>query len=98
MFENLRTVLEGAGMGLDAIVKLTVYLTEMGRLRDYTRIKGEFFTGEQPASTAVGVLLSRLWRLETLPGWSENGAAQSAVFFLPCSRGCADAAAGRPRV
>lgn len=55
VFANLQTVLEGAGMGFDAIVKLTVYLTEMGRLRDYTRIKGEFLTGPQPASTAVGV-------------------------------------------
>jgi 2-iminobutanoate/2-iminopropanoate deaminase len=55
VFENMRTVLEEAGAGLDAIVKLTVYLTDMSRLRDYTRIKAEFFTGTQPASTAVGV-------------------------------------------
>jgi reactive intermediate/imine deaminase len=55
VFENLRTVLAEAGMGLDAIVKLTVYLTEMTRLRDYTQIKAEFFDGDQPASTAVGV-------------------------------------------
>ena len=55
VFENLRAVLDEAGMGLDAIVKLTVFLTEMGRLRDYTRIKGEFFAGKQPASTAVGI-------------------------------------------
>jgi reactive intermediate/imine deaminase len=55
VFENLRTVLEEAGTGLDAVVKLTVYLTEMGQLGEYTRIKGEFFTGAQPASTAVGI-------------------------------------------
>jgi reactive intermediate/imine deaminase len=55
VFENLRTVLEEAGLGFDAIVKLTVFLTDMTRLRDYTRIKGEFFSGDQPASTAVGV-------------------------------------------
>lgn len=53
--ENLRTVLEQAGTGLDAVVKLTIYLTDMSRLRELTRIKGEFFAGEQPASTAVGV-------------------------------------------
>ena len=41
--------------GLEAVVKLTVYLTDMTRLRDYTRIEGEFFTGSRPASTAVGV-------------------------------------------
>ena len=55
VLENLRTVLEEAGSGLDAVVKLTVYLTEMSLLRDYTRIKSEFFAGEQPASTALGV-------------------------------------------
>jgi reactive intermediate/imine deaminase len=55
VFENLRAVLEGAGAGVDAVVKLTVYLTDMSRLREYTRIKGEFFSGAQPASTAVGV-------------------------------------------
>ena len=55
VFENLQTVLEEAGLGFDAIVKVTVYLTDMSRLRDYTRIMGEFFTGHRPASTAVGV-------------------------------------------
>jgi 2-iminobutanoate/2-iminopropanoate deaminase len=55
VFENLRSVLAQTGTGLDAVVKLTVYLTDMSRLREYTRIKAEFFTGHQPASTAVGV-------------------------------------------
>jgi 2-iminobutanoate/2-iminopropanoate deaminase len=55
VFENLRTVVERAGTGLETIVKLTVYLTDMRRLREYTQIKGEYFTGDQPASTAVGV-------------------------------------------
>jgi 2-iminobutanoate/2-iminopropanoate deaminase len=55
VFANLRTVVEQAGAGLESVVKLTVFLTDMTRLRDYTRIKGEFFTGSQPASTALGV-------------------------------------------
>jgi 2-iminobutanoate/2-iminopropanoate deaminase len=55
VFENLQAVLEEAGAGLDAVVKLTVFLTDMSLVRDYTRIKGEFMTGEHPASTAVGV-------------------------------------------
>ena len=55
VMENLQTVLAAAGMGLETIVKLTVYLTDMSRLRDFTRIKGEFFVGQQPASTAIGV-------------------------------------------
>jgi reactive intermediate/imine deaminase len=54
-FENLQTVLDQAGASFDAVVKLTVYLTDMSRLREYSQIKSEFFTGPQPASTAVGI-------------------------------------------
>jgi 2-iminobutanoate/2-iminopropanoate deaminase len=55
VFENLRTVLEQAGATLESVVKLTVFLTDMDKLRDYMRIKAEFLGGAQPASTAVGV-------------------------------------------
>jgi enamine deaminase RidA (YjgF/YER057c/UK114 family) len=41
-------VLEEAGSGLDAIVKLTVYLTDMTRLREYPRIKGDFLPATSP--------------------------------------------------
>jgi reactive intermediate/imine deaminase len=55
VFENLSTVLEHSGATLESIVKLTVYLTDMTKLRDYTRMKARFIEGEQPASTAIGV-------------------------------------------
>ena len=54
-FENLRTVLEDAGASLGSIVKLGVYLTDIGTLRDYGRVRGEFLPGPPPASTAVQV-------------------------------------------
>lgn len=54
-FENIGTVLERAGASFDDIVKVGVFVTDMSRLRDYGRIKGEFITGPQPASTAVQV-------------------------------------------
>jgi 2-iminobutanoate/2-iminopropanoate deaminase len=54
-FENLHTVLEQAGASLDSVVKLTVFLTDIGTLRDFGRIKAEFISGRQPASTAVQV-------------------------------------------
>lgn len=64
VFENLRTVLEQAGMDLEAIVKLTVYLTDMNRLREYTQLKSEFIRAQQPASTAIGVSgLARPWMM-----------------------------------
>ena len=55
VFDNLRAVLEQSGAGFEAIVKLTVYLTDTARLRDFARVKGEYIPGPQPASTAVGV-------------------------------------------
>src|SRR5262249_59046286 len=54
-FENLRTVLEHAGASLDSVVKSTVYLTDMSRIRDFGRIRGEFLAGPPPASSAVQV-------------------------------------------
>lgn len=49
-------MLEQAGAGFDAVVKLGVYLTDIGRLRDFGRIRDEFVvTSEPPASTAVEV-------------------------------------------
>jgi enamine deaminase RidA (YjgF/YER057c/UK114 family) len=54
-FENLRTVLEASGASLQDVVRLGVYLTDMGRLPEVMRIKGEFISGDQPASTAIGV-------------------------------------------
>ena len=53
--ENLRSVLAAAGASLDDVVKLGVFLTDMGRLPEYGKVKAEFFAGKQPASTAVGV-------------------------------------------
>jgi reactive intermediate/imine deaminase len=55
VFENLRSVLEQAGTGFDSIVKVTVYVTDTSRLRDYARVKAEYIPGPQPASTAIGV-------------------------------------------
>ena len=55
VFENLQTVLADAGASLDAIMKITVFLTDIGNLRDFGRIKAEFIAGDQPASTALEV-------------------------------------------
>jgi 2-iminobutanoate/2-iminopropanoate deaminase len=55
-FENLRSVLEQAGASFDAVVKVTVYLTDMSKLRDFARVRNEFISTERPpASTAIEV-------------------------------------------
>lgn len=55
VFENLATVLEDCGATFAAVVRLTVYLTDMSRIAEYREIKAQYIQGPQPASTAVGV-------------------------------------------
>lgn len=56
VFENMRAVLEQSGAGPETIVKLTVFLTDTSRLRDYARVKAEYIPDPQPASSAIGVV------------------------------------------
>ncbi|MGN6216001.1 MAG: RidA family protein [Solirubrobacterales bacterium] len=55
VFRNLQAVLEESGASFADVVKLTVFLTDIGRLRDYIQVKGRFIEGPQPASTALEV-------------------------------------------
>ena len=54
-FENLNTILKEAGASLDDIVKVGVYLIDMGNLPDYGAVQAEFFLGPMPAQTVVQV-------------------------------------------
>lgn len=55
VFQNLQAVLEESGAGMADVVKLTVFLTDIGRLRDFMQVKSRFIEGPQPASTALEV-------------------------------------------
>jgi len=55
VFRNLQTVLEQAGAGFEHIVKVTVFLTDISRLEEYRRVKAEFISDPQPASTALEI-------------------------------------------
>jgi reactive intermediate/imine deaminase len=55
VFANLRAVCEAAGSGLDGIVKLNVYLTDLGHFATVNQIMAEYFSEPYPARAAVGV-------------------------------------------
>ena len=55
VFDNLKTVLDAAGADFESVVKITAYLTDITRLRDFGRVKARYIAGPQPASTALGV-------------------------------------------
>ena len=55
VFENLSAICAAAGGSLDDIVKLTVYLTDMGNFPQVNAIMEQYFTTPYPARAAVGV-------------------------------------------
>jgi 2-aminomuconate deaminase len=56
VFKNVRTVLEGSGASWEDLVDVTVFLTDMKRdFHTYNRIYAEYFKGNQPCRTTVGI-------------------------------------------
>jgi reactive intermediate/imine deaminase len=56
VFLNLQAVAEAAGGGLDDIVKLTVYLTDLAYFPRVNEIMAGFFKQPYPARATVGVV------------------------------------------
>lgn len=55
VFENLKAVAQAAGGGLADIVKLTVYLTDLGDFARVNEVMARYFKPPYPARAAVGV-------------------------------------------
>ncbi len=53
--ENLRAVLEAAGSGLDRVVQVTAYLTDIAGFEAFNKVYAEFFAEPYPARAVVGV-------------------------------------------
>jgi len=55
VMDNLAAVLAAAGSGLDAVVKTTIYLADMGDFPTVNQVYGERFPDEPPARATVEV-------------------------------------------
>ena len=55
VFDNLSAVCKAAGGSLEGIIKLTVFLTDMGNFPRVNAVMGEYFSEPYPARAAVGV-------------------------------------------
>ncbi len=60
ILDNIRAVLQAEGLGMDAVVKTTIFLRDMGRFNEVNAIYSEYFTDPWPAPSTVEV--SRLPR------------------------------------
>lgn len=55
VFENLKAVAEAAGGNLGDVVKLNVFLTDLGHFAKVNEIMAQYFGQPYPARAAVGV-------------------------------------------
>jgi len=55
VFENLKAVAQAAGGDLGDMVKLNVFLTDLGHFALVNRVMAEYFAEPYPARAAVGV-------------------------------------------
>jgi 2-iminobutanoate/2-iminopropanoate deaminase len=53
VLKNLSAVLEAAGTSLDAVVKTTVFLADMGDFNSMNEVYGRFFRDNKPARATV---------------------------------------------
>lgn len=54
-FDNLTAVSEAAGKGLEQVVRVTVYLTDLGHFAKVNEIMAGYFHPPYPARATVGV-------------------------------------------
>jgi len=55
VFRNLKAVCEAAGGNLDAILKLNIYLTDLGNFATVNEIMAATFSAPYPARATIGV-------------------------------------------
>lgn len=53
VFANIRDILAVAGATMDDVVKITAYVTDMGRYGDYNAVRAEVFPKAQMASATI---------------------------------------------
>jgi reactive intermediate/imine deaminase len=55
VFDNLRAVAKAAGGSLQDVVKLNVFLTDLGHFALVNEIMAQYFSAPNPARAAIGV-------------------------------------------
>ncbi|MQA17210.1 MAG: RidA family protein [Pseudonocardiaceae bacterium] len=65
-FDNLRRVLENSGSGLEHVVKVTIFVTDMAVIDQVVALRREFFVPPYPADTIAQVtsLAQPEWKIE----------------------------------
>lgn len=54
-FSNLKRALEAGGSSLNDVVKVTIFVTDMGHFKDVVELRRRFFTAPYPADTIAEI-------------------------------------------
>ena len=55
VLENIKAIVEAAGGTLENIVKVTVYMKDIGKFGEFNEVYREYFSKHKPARAVVGV-------------------------------------------
>ena len=55
VMQNLKAILQEAGLGFNNVVKTTIFITDMNRFSEINEIYGKYFSGDFPARETVQV-------------------------------------------
>lgn len=55
VMENLKGLLESAGLGLDQVIKTTIFLVDMDDFAKVNQTYGQYFNNSKPARSTVAV-------------------------------------------
>lgn len=55
VLNNIKIILEEAGLGFENVVKTTIYLTDLSKFSQVNEVYKEYFPKEPPARSTVGV-------------------------------------------
>lgn len=64
VLDNVKTLVEAGGSSMDKVLKVTVYLTDMGNFAEMNAIYEEYFPTPRPARSTVQAGLARQFRIE----------------------------------
>jgi 2-iminobutanoate/2-iminopropanoate deaminase len=55
VLENIKGVLESQGLGMDSVVKVTIFLKDIGNFNEVNEVYATYFRSSPPARSTVGV-------------------------------------------
>jgi len=55
VFENLKTVLEAGGSSIEDVLKVTIYMLDVGEFDAMNKVRKEYFITDPPASTLLEI-------------------------------------------